>query len=296
MSNDLNDAESFLVRHGRLLDRRRFELLLGRGSAEAVLAALDGYRNSDGGYGWGLEPDLRAPESQPGGALHAFEVLAELGPVITPRSAQLCDWLETITLPDGGLPFALPVADGRGSAPFWVDADPTVSTLQSTAFVTGVALRVAVHDRSVADHAWTGRAISYCLAEIERLDEAPHAIALAFAIQFLDALSDTRPVEAETLLQRLGRFIPDDGIVPVAGGSPDEAIRPLIFAPRPGRPARRLFSTEVINADLDRLAGSQHEDGGWRVDFASYSPAAELEWSGYETVRTVTVLRANGRL
>jgi hypothetical protein len=52
----------------------------------------------------------------------------------------------------------------------------------------------------------------------------------------------------------------------------------------------------VINADLDRLAASQQEDGGWRVDFASFSPAAELEWQGYETVRAVSVLRANGRL
>ena len=54
MSIDLNEAESFLTRHARLLDRRRFELLLGRGSPDAVLAALDGYRNPDGGYGWGL--------------------------------------------------------------------------------------------------------------------------------------------------------------------------------------------------------------------------------------------------
>ncbi|WP_152363310.1 hypothetical protein [Microlunatus speluncae] len=295
MSIDLFEAESFLTRHGRLLDRRRFELLLGRGSTDAVLAALDGYRNPDGGYGWGLEPDLRAPESQPGGALHAFEVLAELGAVTTPRSAQLCDWLESVTLPDGGLPFALPVADGRGSAPFWVEADPTESTLHSTAFVVGVALRVAVHDRAVADHAWIERAIAYCLGEIEKLDAAPHAIALAFTIQFLDALSDSRPAEAAALLERLGRYLPEDGVVPVAGGSPDEAIRPLIFAPLPGRPARRLFSDAVINADLDRLAAAQHEDGGWRVDFASYSPAAELEWSGYETVRAVSVLRANGR-
>ena len=32
-----------------------------------ALDTLEGYRNDDGGYGWGLEPDLRAPESQPAG-------------------------------------------------------------------------------------------------------------------------------------------------------------------------------------------------------------------------------------
>ncbi len=296
MSIDLDAAASFLTRHGRLLDRRRYEYLCAGGAPEAVLAAVDGYRNSDGGYGWGLELDLRAPESQPGGALHAFEVFAELGPdTTTPRAVQLCDWLETITLPDGGLPFALPVADGRGSAPFWVEADPTTSTLHSTAFVTSAALRVAAHDPAVANHPWTGRAVDYCLAEIDRLDTAPHAIALSFVVQFLDALSATRPVAAE-LLDRLRPFFPDDGVVPVAGGSPGEVLRPLDFSPLPDRPSRRLFRPEVIEVELDRLEADQHDDGGWAVDFASYSPAAELEWRGYATVGAIATLLAGGRL
>src|ERR1700754_4368606 len=111
MSVDLSRAASSLAGHGRLLDRRRLELLLGEAEPAAVLAALDGYRNHDGGYGWGLEPDLRAPESQPGGALHAFEVFEDIAPATTPRAAQLCDWLASVSLPDGGLPFALPVKD-----------------------------------------------------------------------------------------------------------------------------------------------------------------------------------------
>jgi hypothetical protein len=36
----------------RVLDRRRFGALLGDGDAAGLLAALDGYRNPDGGYGW----------------------------------------------------------------------------------------------------------------------------------------------------------------------------------------------------------------------------------------------------
>jgi hypothetical protein len=47
--------------------------------------------------------------------------------------------------------------------------------------------------------------------------------------------------------------------------------------------------------DLDRLEGAQGDDGGWRVDFDSYSEAAALEWNGYNTVKAVQVLIANGR-
>ena len=72
MTVDLTAAAGFLAGSARVLDRRRFDLLFGDGTPGPVLAAVDGYRNPDGGYGWGLEPDLRSRTSQPGGALHAF--------------------------------------------------------------------------------------------------------------------------------------------------------------------------------------------------------------------------------
>jgi len=291
MTVDLEAAASFLATHGRLLDRRRFEFLFEGGDARAVLDAVDGYRNPDGGYGWGLEPDLRAAESQPGGALHALEVFAEVGP--SARVVEVFDWLGGVCLADGGVPFAVPVRDPAGCAPFWVQADPGVSSLQSTAFVTGVAHRVAVRDSRVAEHPWLVAATRYCFDAIAGLDAAPHAIVLGFAVGFLDAVYDTHS-EAAPLLDKLGAFIPADGLVPVAGGSEGETLRPLDFAPLPDRPARKLFSAAVIADDLRRLADAQEDDGGWRVDFASYSPAAALEWRGYKTVGTLSLLRANG--
>jgi hypothetical protein len=84
-------------------------------------------------------------------------------------------------------------------------------------------------------------------------------------------------------------------VVPVEGGSPDEALRPLDFAPRPRQPARRLFTADVLSAELARLAGLQQPDGGWRVDFASASPVAALEWRGYATVGAITILRSETR-
>ena len=295
MSVDLARAASFLAGHGRLLDRRRFQVLLGDAEPDAVLAALEGYRNDDGGYGWGLEPDLRAPESQPGGALHAFEVFEDIAPVTTPHAVRLCDWLDAVTLPDGGLPFALPVADASACAPFWAAADPTVSTLQSTAFAAGAAWRVAAHDPAVAAHPWLERASRYCFDAIDALDSAPHAIALSFAVRFLDAAYERFPV-APQLLARLARFVPDTGLVPVEGGSAGETMRALNFASRPDSPAGALLRADVLEAELDALAAQQQDDGGWTVDFASYSPAAALEWRGYATVGAVLTLKRAGRL
>ena len=60
MTDRLGLARGFMAGHGRVLDRRRFELLLDDGDPEPVLDALAAYRNPDGGYGHGLEPDLRS--------------------------------------------------------------------------------------------------------------------------------------------------------------------------------------------------------------------------------------------
>jgi hypothetical protein len=295
VSNRLAAARSFMAGHARVLDRRRFELLFEGGDAEPVLAALAAYRNPDGGYGHGLEPDLRAPESQPAAALHAFEVFADIAPVPTREAVELCDWLDTVALPDGGLPFALPIEDATGCAPFWADADPQAFSLQITSIVAAHANRVAAHDPAVAAHPWLARATSRCLAAIDALETAPAAYELAFAVRLLDAAHD-RDGAAPGLLARLGEYVPDDGRLRVVGGRPDETLWPLDLAPEPGRPARTILDEAVVKADLERVAGEQEEDGGWSVDFQSFSPAAALEWRGYATVRALTILRDNAMI
>lgn len=292
MTIDLQGAQAFMATHARLLDRRRFELLIEGRGGEAVLAAVDGYRNHDGGYGWGLEGDLRSTESQPATALHAFEAFAEVGAASATRAKQLCDWLSTVTLPDGGLPFSVPVSDPAGCGPWWIDSDGSESSLQITAIVAANAHRVATQVPELTDHEWLRTATDYCLRTIEHLDEEPHALVVLFAVQLLDCLPD----QHGALLDRLGRSIPDDGLVQVQGGTEDEVLRPLDFASEPDGPARRLFSAEVVVRELDRLASLQQADGGWPYEPATFSPAAALEWRGYITVHALRVLRRNGRL
>ena len=291
---DLAAAADFLAGSARVLDRRRFDLLFGSGDAAPVLAAVDGYRNPDGGYGWGLEPDLRSRTSQPGGALHAFEVFADVAPVGSPRAAELCEWLASVTLPDGGLPFALPVPDPAACAPFWAGADSATSSLQITAVVAEQAHRVAATDPAVAAHPWLARATAFCLGAVVEPGPA-HPMELAFAVRFLDAAARTEPTAGE-LVDRLRPEVPASGLLHVTGGADHEFMRPLDFAPSPGGPARTLFDPAVVERDLERLAGGQQADGGWTVDFDSYSPAATLEWRGHWTLHALCLLRDNGVL
>ena len=291
MSADTEAAVLFLATHGRVLDRRRLEHLLGHDHPDGVLAALDSYRNTDGGYGWGIEPDLRSPESQPTGGMHAFEVLAELppGPETAARAVALYDWLDARSRPDGGLPFTLPVTYPAGCARWWLGGDHTTSSLQMTAQVAATAHLVARRHAAVAAHRWLARATAWCVDRIRHLDDRPHAHELMFAVRFVDAYAAGGD-EGSDLLHRLAAHLPPDGIVPVQGGRAGEVVRPLDFAPRAEGPARRLFADGVLADDLDRLAGEQQHDGGWVVDFEPASPVAALEWRGYATVTAVAAL------
>ena len=280
----------FITAHARLLDRRRAELAVGAGDPEAALTVLAGYRNPDGGFGWALEPDLRAPASQPVAALHAFEVLEEVAPVTSPLAAGLLDWADAVAVDGGALPFALPGTASAGRAPMWGSADTASPSLHMTAVVVSIAHRVARHDPAVRAHPWLQRATDWALDRIAALDGPGHAIEFRYVLALVDA------IEAQDELERLAAFLPPDATLAVSGGKSDEAMRPLDFSPEPNRPLRALLDPAVIEADLDRLESEQHDDGGWDVDWAHWSPAGALEWRGWATVRALRILRANARL
>jgi hypothetical protein len=287
---DLDRIRDFVASTARLLDRHRLELAVGSGDPEATLAVLAGYRNADGGFGWALEPDSRAPASQPVAALHAFEVFEEVAPLTSRLALDLLDWLDAIAVDGGAVPFALPGGASAGSAPMWETADTESPSLHMTVVVLSIAHRVARHDPGVAAHPWLRRATEWATEEIAALDGPRDAIEFRYVLQFLDAL------DAREELERLGAQLPAEGAMPVSGGKPDEAMRPLDFSPEPGRPIRDLFDPQTIEADLDRLEAEQHDDAGWDVDWTHWSPAGGLEWRGWATVRAVRILRANGRL
>src|ERR1700676_3775221 len=105
MPADIDSAERFVLANARLLDRHRLAALLHGASTAPVLETLRAYRNSDGGFGHALEPDVRAPESEPTATLTALEVLAEVGALDDPMVADAAAWVARVADPDGGVPF-----------------------------------------------------------------------------------------------------------------------------------------------------------------------------------------------
>jgi hypothetical protein len=90
---DFNAAATFVAANARVLDRRRFDRMFGGGAAAPVRDALAAYRNDDGGFGHGLEPDGRAPGSQPAAVEMALRVMDQADAWDDALVLGACDWL-----------------------------------------------------------------------------------------------------------------------------------------------------------------------------------------------------------
>jgi hypothetical protein len=284
MPIDIDAAERFIHANGRVLDRHRLAVVLHGAPVGPVLDALRAYRNGDGGFGHGLEPDLRAPESEPACTFHALRVLGQVGALDDPMVADAAAWVATVAEPDGGVPFAMPTAAAHPHAPF-IEPSPGSSFLT---FALASVLWEAGWDEP-----WLHRATDWCWARLDDPDGLG-AYGLKFAFEFLDAVPDA--TRAEAALERLRPNLEPDGSIAVSGGTEDERLTPLVLSERPGARSRALFIREQVETDLDALERRQQDDGGWTFDWTAWSEGQRVETRGLVTLEALVSLRAHGRL
>ncbi len=281
----------------RVLEQRLFAYHFLHGAPDAVEAALDAYRDEDGGYGHALEPDLRGPVSQPLHTAHALRVLDAIGRCAGQRVERVCRYLTAVSTPDGALPAVRPGQRGYPTAPFVPVVDDPPSELLATGPVVGLLHRNEVW------HAWLFRATDFCWRAVESLEKS-HPYEVEAAVAFLDSAPD-RP-RAEAAADRLGRLVreqrlaaldPDDlGAYPVAPGyAPGEHHFPHDFARSPASLARTWFTDGEMARSLDHLAAEQQEDGGWPVRWRQWAAAPTLEARPMVTIEALRTLRAYGR-
>ncbi|MFI5977092.1 hypothetical protein [Streptomyces sp. NPDC051452] len=293
----LSRAEPFVWLTARVLERRLFAYHFLRGAPDAVEAALDAYRNEDGGYGHALEPDLRGPVSQPLHTAHALRVLDAVARCGGQRVERACRYLTSVSTADGALPAVTPDQRGYPTAPYVPVLDAPPSELLATGPVVGLLHRNEVW------HAWLFRATDFCWQAVESLENS-HPYEVEAAVTFLDSAPDR--ARAEAAADRLGRLVraqrlaaldPDDlDAYPVAPGyAPGEHHFPHDFAKSPDSLARAWFTDDEMARSLDHLAAEQRADGGWPVRWRQWSPVPALEARPLVTIEALRTLRSYGR-
>lgn len=294
----LSRAEHFIWLTARVLEQRRFEYHFLDGDPSTVETALDAYRNTDGGYGHALEPDLRGPVSQPLHTAAAVQVLDSIGRCAGQRVERIGRYLTAVSTRDGALPAVHPSLRGYPAAPFVPVVDSPPSDLLATGPVVGTLHRNGVW------HAWLFRATDYCWETIERLDKT-HPYEVLAALAFLEGVPDRS--RARAAADRLGAVVREQRLVvtdpartadfPVPEGyAPGEHHYVTDFARTPGALARRWFSDAEMDAGLDHLENRQQDDGGWAVDRRTWAPGTEVESRPRVTLDALLTLRAFGRL
>ncbi|MEY2569121.1 MAG: hypothetical protein QOE35_3650 [Actinomycetota bacterium] len=285
MSIEMHAARTFIHTNGRVLDRRVFATVFEGAPPSGVIDALRAYRNADGGFGHGLEPDKRAPDSQPLDTETAFEAMDMAGIVDAATVTAACDWLATVADGSAMVPLAFEPMLAYPHAEHWAQI-PLVPGVNPTAGLAALLWRWGV------DHPWREAATAGCWKAIEH--EIPlEAHALKEALLFLDAQPDRG--RAEALLPRIADRLADVALLQLTP-SADYGVTPLHLAPTPDHLARRLFSDDVMGAFLDDLEHGQQHDGGWAISWQPPGPAAVFEWRAWRTLLALSTLRAWGRL
>jgi hypothetical protein len=301
MTDDIvNAGRAFLDREGRLIERRLAAVMFDGADPAGVVDAVRGYRNPDGGFGHGLEPDKRCPASLPIDVESALDILllagggdrvggsvampAGLG--VTDLVLGACDWLASVATIEGAVPLSLPVMERYPRAEHWSEWTYTPA-LNPTAGLAGRLHRLGV------THPWLDRATDWTWAQLDTgFDEDAHA--LAEVLVFLAHVPDRE--RAEAVSTSVGGWLASAAWYRADPADPAYGVTPLHLAPTPDSPWRRLFGDVDIEAHLDRLAGDQQPDGGWPITWEPPGVAATQEWRGIETLRALRVLRANERL
>ncbi|WP_298419551.1 hypothetical protein [uncultured Kordia sp.] len=281
-------ARDFIITNARMIERRLFDFHFNNGTMVGVFHAVYAYRNTDGGFGHGMEPDTASPESQPLFSIMALETLDEVGYLT--KELILSDFMpyfESITTEKGGIPWMF---RPKNNYP----CEEHFKTVKEWAAVSTTAPLLGILEKYHIDIPWMEKAEQFVWDEIQRIQEKHVFCHLCTPrrLQFLQYTKNT--AKAEKAINDLKNWILAIGVL--CKDTQDEGWglygkpHSLNYATTPEHIFTSLFSKETIEADITTLISKQKEDGRWDTWYG-LSEGMKLEWAGIQTLWTLKVLK-----
>ena len=296
---------SFLGTKARPLEHAQVAVHFKGASPEDVWEQLVTFQNNDGGFGHGLEPDVRTPYSSALATGLALRVLRECRcPAEHPMVQGAIDFLIETYDPKTHVWRVIPAAtNNHPHAPWWHDEDGSLSRTFDGYLIIPRALIVS-HLHAYAE-----------LVPKDLLDEVTEATVstlervsilgegggsdLEYAVE-LAQTPQLPAVHRKRLETRIVQAIP---VVVVR--DPEKwstyCITPLRAVRSPAALGADLISEELA-AHLDYVIRDQQSDGSWKPTWSwgefyqEHWPQAEIEWRGILTLENLTALKAFGRI
>ncbi len=286
-------ARDFILTNARMIERRLFQFHFEGDNSEGVYHAIYAYRNADGGFGHGMEPDTASPESQPLFSIMALETLEEVGYLT--KGLLLNDFMpyfESITTDKGGIPWMFrPKSDYPCEAHF--------KTVKEWAALSTTAPLLGLLEKYQRDHPWMPKAEAFVWSEFKRIQDK-HAFCYLCVPRWLTFLENTKQQDkAALILANLKQWITEKDIL--CQDKKDDGWglygkpHTLNYAPTPNSILAPIFSQECIDSDLTELIKRQKDDGRWATWYG-ISDGTKLEWAGIQTLYTLKILKNYGRI
>jgi len=295
-------AAQFMREEARPLERALFAYYFEKGSRTSVLAALVPYQNPDGGFGHGIEPDIRSEASTVIGTVAALDIMRRVrANEDTPGLPAALGYLvEAYDVDSGRWPIVPPDIEDAPHAPWWGYADSAENFL---GFWANPRASVVAHLQQylrLSPSPFTENARQAVVDDLMRYSQRMEMHDL---LCFLDLLeTDGLPREHyESILDKLRRALPHSVVTEPAkwGGY---GLQPLEVVYFPGSPLAGVLDQAVIDANLDYFIDEQQPNGSWAPNWtwdfidADAWAAADREWRGILTLRKLRTLRAYGRI
>ena len=286
-------ARDFILSNARMIERRLFQFYFENDDPRGVFHAVYAYRNADGGFGYGMEPDTASPESQPLFSIMALETLDEVGCLNSELIlSDFMPYFKSVTTNKGGIPWMMrptsqyPCAEHFKTVKEW-------AALSTTAPLLGTLEKYGI------DIPWMHNAEKFVWQEIDRIQEK-HVFCHLCVPRRVKFLQHTRSREkAKQALSDLKKWILADGVlchdITDQGWGLYEKPHSLCYAPSPDDILHAIFSKDMINTDLNTLIARQQEDGRWDTWYG-LSEGMKLEWAGIQTLWTLKVLKNYHRI
>ena len=286
-------ARDFVLTNARMIERRLFEFHFANGTAEAVFHAVYSYRNLDGGFGHGMEPDTASPESQPLFSIMALELLDEVG--YLSEEIILKDFMpyfEQITTEKGGIPWMF-----RPKSEY--PCEEHFKTVKEWAALSTTAPLLGMLEKYKLRIPWMEKAEAFVWSEFERIQDK-HAFCYLCVPRWMLFLEHSKSrTKAEKTINNLNNWIQKKGLIcedkTAEGwglyGKPNR----LNYAPSPKCRFYGLFTEEAVTAELDELIRRQKEDGRWDTWYG-ISEGTKLEWAGIQTLASLKILKNYQRI
>ena len=290
---DFLKARDFILTNARMIERRLFEFHFANGDKNGVFHAVCAYRNTDGGFGHGMEPDTASPESQPLFSIMALETLDEVGYLT--KEIILKDFMpyfEGVTTEKGGIPWMF-----RPKSTY--PCEEHFKTVKEWAALSTTAPLLGLLEKYEIDIPWMKKAEEFVWSEFERIQDK-HVFCYLCVPRWLTFLENTKSrTKAKKTINDLKNWISNNGII--CKDKTDEGWglygKPHIlnYATSSESILYSLFTKETIESDIKELIIRQKEDGRWDTWYG-ISEGTKLEWAGIQTVWVLKTLKNYDRL